>query len=334
TNVPGGGNALVTTTQAGFYLGNRQDTYLSNVVFSPSTNFRGKFVLPFHSNIWSSGNSWNYNGDARFTFYPQYTWGLGGHQPESDKQLIRYSYLRFYQSALKRIKPYLFAGIGYNLDYHIHIHPENDSVNLQQFTGYAYGTASHSNSFSSGIAFNLLYDTRNNAINPLPGFYYNVVYRVNPTFLGSNDWWHSLYVDARKYIPLSHHGQNVLAFWSYLWTVLGSHSPYLDLPAIGQDSYQRSGRGFYPSRYTGRTLYYLESEYRRDILENGLFGFVVFANLNTVTQPDNHQFAYLHPAAGTGLRIKFNKHTGTNVGMDIGFSEGYTGVYLSLGEAF
>ncbi len=108
-----------------------------------------------------------------------------------------------------------------------------------------------------------------------------------------------------------------------------------DLPAVvGQDSYQRSGRGFYPSRYTGRTLYYLESEYRKDISANGLFGFVVFANLNTVTEPNNHQFAYLHPAAGTGLRIKFNKLTGTNVGFDIGFSKGYTGVYLSLGEAF
>src|ERR1700753_3289834 len=34
TNVPGGGNALVTTTQAGFYLGDRKNTYLSNVVFS------------------------------------------------------------------------------------------------------------------------------------------------------------------------------------------------------------------------------------------------------------------------------------------------------------
>src|ERR1700753_336208 len=38
TSVPGGGNALVTSTQAGFYLGDRKTTYLSNITFSPSIN--------------------------------------------------------------------------------------------------------------------------------------------------------------------------------------------------------------------------------------------------------------------------------------------------------
>ena len=334
TNVPGGGNALVTATQAGFYLGNRRDTYLSNITFSPGTNFKGQFVLPFRSNIWSAANRWNYNGDARYSIYPQYTWGMGGHQAENNKVLIRYSYLRLYQSALKRVKPYLFAGMGYDLDYHIDIRADNDSVNLQKFTGYKYGTAKRKQSFSSGIAFNLLYDTRNNAINPLPGYFYNIIYRVNPKFLGSDDWWHSLYLDIRKYIPFSHRGQNVLAAWAYLWTTLGSHSPYLDLPAIGGDSYQRSGRGFYPGRYTGKSLWYMETEYRKDITANGLLGFVVFANINTVTEPDNQRFTYLHPAGGTGLRIKFNKLTGTNMGIDFGFSKGYSSLYLNLGEAF
>jgi len=331
-SVPGGGAALVTATQAGFYLGDRKTTYLSNITFSPSTNFKGQFVIPFRSNVWAAGNAWNFQGDTRFSIFPQYSWGLGGSQTE--KQLIRYSYLRFYHAALKRIKPYLFAGIGYDLDYHIHIHPDIDSVNLQKFTAYNYGTANHSNSFSSGITFNLLYDSRTNSINPLPGFYYDFIYRVNPRFLGSDDWWHSLYLDARKYIPFGHKGQNVLALWTYYWTILGTHAPYLDLPAIGGDANGRSGRGFYPGRYTGKTLWYLEAEYRRDITANGLFGFVVFSNLNTVTEPDNHQFAYPHPAIGTGLRIKFNKRTGTNIGIDVAASKGYSAIYLSLGEAF
>ena len=334
TAIPGGGTALVTTTQAGFYLGDRSDTYLSSITFSPSTNFKGAFNLPFHSNIWSPGNKWNVEGDVRYSYFPQNTWGLGGRQPENDKLLINYSYVRFYLTALRRIRSFLFAGIGYNLDYHISIQPDNDSVDLQKFTGYNYGTANHGNSFSSGITFNLLYDSRRNSINPLPGFYYDIVYRLNPKFMGSDDWWNSLYVDVRKYIPFSRKGQNVLAIWTYLWSTLGSPAPYLDLPATGWDAEQRSGRGFYNRRYTGRNLWYLETEYRRDITANGLFGFVVFANLNSVAEPGTHHFAYLHPAAGTGLRIKFNKNSGTNIGIDVGFSKGYKAVYFSLGEAF
>jgi len=334
TSVPGGGTALVTTTQAGFYLGERKTTYISTVTFSPSTNFKGAFNLPFKSNIWSSGNRWNFEGDMRYSYFPQYTWGLGGRQDEENKLLINYSYVRFYFSALKRIRPYIFAGIGYNLDYHISIHADKDTADLQQFSGYKYGTTNHSNSLSSGLTFNFLYDARVNSINPLPGFFANIIYRANPKFLGSDDVWHSLYIDVRKYIPFSREEQNVLAVWSYLWTTMGSRSPYLDLPATGWDINQRSGRGFYNRRYTGKTLLYLETEYRKQLTANGLFGFVVFGNLNTVTEPDKTKFAYIHPAAGAGLRIKFNKNSGTNIGIDVGFSKGYQALYISLGEAF
>jgi hypothetical protein len=336
SSVPGGGEALITATNAAFELGNPKTTFLSNVTFSPSTNLKGEWNVPFHSNIWSPENRWNYGGDYRLTYFPQYTWGLGGHTAPSNKQLVRYTYVRFYQNALRRIgkKPFLFAGIGYNLDYHINIHPDIDTVDLTKFTGYPFGTANHRNSFSSGLTLNLLYDTRNNALNPLPGWFYNIIARVNPKFLGSDDNWYSLYVDARKYISFDPNTWNVLAFWSYLWTTLGSHSPYLDLPAITWDANQRSGRGFYPSRYAGYTLWDFEAEYRRSITRDQLLGFVVFANMNSVTEPRTNNFAYLHAAAGAGLRVKFNKHSGTNFGMDIAASKGYWALYFSLGEAF
>ncbi|HET6256908.1 MAG TPA: BamA/TamA family outer membrane protein [Puia sp.] len=336
SSIPGGGEALITATNAAFELGNPKSTFLSNVTFSPSTNLRGEWNLPFRSNVWSDGNRWNYGGDYRLTFYPQFTWGLGGHTAPSNKILVRYTYVRFYQNALKRIgrRPFLFAGLGYNLDYHINIHPSIDTIDMAKFTGYRYGTGNHTNSFSSGLTLNLLYDSRNNALNPLPGWYYNIVARVNPKFMGSQNNWYSMYVDARKYISFDPNSWNVLAFWSYLWTTFGSNSPYLDLPAITWDANQRSGRGFYPSRYTGRTLWDFEAEYRRSLTADQLLGFVVFTNMNSVTEPRTNNFAYLHAAAGAGLRIKFNKHSGTNFGMDFAASKGYWALYFSLGEAF
>lgn len=332
-NVPGGGRALITSTSAGFYLGDRKTTDISNVTFTPYWNLKSRFGLPLRSNIWLADNSWNIQGDTRFLVYPQYTWGLGsGH--EDNRILVDYKYIRFYQSALKRIEPYLYVGAGYNLDYFINTRsPDGD---LQQFTGYQTGTERGSNSFSSGISLNLLYDTRNSSINPLPGSYLNIVVRNNPKFLGSQNGWKSLYIDARKYIPFNTKPsqQNTLALWTYLWTGLSNDIPYLNLPSIGWDPYNKSGRGMDQNRYRGKGLFYVESEYRRDITDNGLFGFVVFANATSVTEPENNQFKKIHPAIGTGLRIKFNKGSNTNIAIDYGISKGYSGFAINLGEAF
>jgi len=69
-------------------------------------------------------------------------------------------------------------------------------------------------------------------------------------------------------------------------------------------------------------------------MTNGLLGFVVFANVNSVSEPATNRFSYWHPAAGAGLRAKFSKRSGTNIAMDYGFSQGYRSFTIGLGEAF
>ncbi|MBC8984918.1 BamA/TamA family outer membrane protein [Pedobacter sp. N36a] len=335
--VPGGsGRALITSTTAAVYLGPKATTNLSTATFTPYWNFGSRFGLPIRNNIWLPDNTWLIQGDTRFLVYPQYTWGLGTKRAEEEKVLLDYKYIRFYQNALKRIRPYFYAGLGYNLDYRFNIKPENADIDLANYTGYKYGTGS--NSVSSGLSLNLVYDTRSNAINPMPGIYANLVYRINPTYLGSNNTWRSLYLDVRKYISMNKENQNqqnTLAFWSYFWTALDAKTPYLDLPSTGWDPYNRSARGIDQNRYRGRSLLYLESEYRRDITSNGLVGFVVFANVNSVgVSGGQHLFSSWKPAAGTGLRLKFNKGSNTNIGVDYGMSKGYKNISFNLGEAF
>ncbi|MGZ3873274.1 MAG: hypothetical protein ACXVJD_10170 [Mucilaginibacter sp.] len=337
TAVPGGSKALVTSTTAGFYLGPRRTTYISSVTFAPYFNFKGRYGLPIHSSIWTPDNTYNIQGDTRFLVYPQYTWGLGGKRTEPEKLLVNFNYIRFYQSVLKRIKPYFYVGLGYDLDYYFSINTNNSNpyTTLRDYTGYQYGTTPGNNSFSSGLTLNAVYDTRQNSINPLPGIYANFIYRHNARLIGSDNNAQSVYLDFRKYVSLSNAGpKNVLAFWSYYWTTISTGTPYLSLPGIGNDPYQRSGRGIEQNRYRGESLIYFETEYRRDITENGLFGFVVFANVNSASEPNTRRFAYLNPAAGGGLRIKFNKKSDTNVAIDYGFSKGYSGLMIGLGEAF
>lgn len=268
-------------------------------------------------------------------YYPQDTWGLGGRPDGSQRFSLNYKYVRFYQTFLRRIKPYFFAGMGILMDGHYDMESGGDSPLLRNFTHYAYGTGGSETSMSTGFSMNLLYDARKNTENPFPGYYANFVFRENPAIPGNTTPWRSIYVDTRKYIPFSRQGQNMLAIWAFYWSVLESRAPYLELPSIGWDPYQqRSGRGFPQNRYRGSSLLYAEAEYRRDITRDGLLGFVVFANANAVTQPVTEQMSYIHPAGGAGLRIKFNKKSGTNIAIDYGMSAHYRGIYLNLGETF
>jgi hypothetical protein len=338
SSLPGGESAFFTSTTAGFYLGDPNNTYLSTINFTPYFNFSGHYGLPVRSNIWFGNNDWLIQGDTRLLVYPQYTWGLGSDPSQGDRLLVSYSYVRFYQSLLKKITPYFFAGMGYNLDYYIDIENSDKSTNpslIENFTHYPYGTRTDENSFSSGLSVNLVYDTRKNLFNPLPGLYGNVIVRYSPVALGSSNTWASMYLDGRKYISLSNGPKkNILAFWTYYWTVFSTPAPFLDLPAIGMDPYNRSGRGIAQNRYRGKRLLYFEGEYRRDFTRDGFLGMVLFSNLSSASQPTDNHFHYWNPAAGTGLRIKFNKKSDTNICIDYGISRDYSSITIALGEAF
>ncbi len=336
TQVPGGGTALITSTTAGFYLGNRETTNLSRVTFTPYWNFGKRFGLPVRSFVWLNDNEWVIMGDTRILRYPQYTWGLGRHHSEEDKLLLNYNYLRFYQHPLKKITDGIFVGLGYDLDYRMNVELDAEDRRLYEFTDYPYGTSPGDHTVSSGLSLNVLFDTRTNSINPLDGCYAELQYRVNKRFLGSDHPWNSLYVDLRRYCRFTDdiNKQNMLAVWAYYWTVFSEAVPYLDLPSIGWDGFNRSGRGFDQNRYRGRSLMYLEAEYRRDITHDGLFGFVLFSNANSVKGPNSDFLRSWNFAVGGGLRIKFNKRAGTNIALDLGKSRDFTGFQLSLGEVF
>lgn len=335
TQATGAAGLSVTATTAAFNIGDRGPVFLSTVTFAPYVATQGRIGFSLRSNLWLPDNNWDILGDSRLLYYPQETWGLGGRPGEGQRLAVNYKYVRFYQTFLRQIKPFLFAGAGLLIDDHYDLDTQGDSNLLQTFTHYKYGTSASKSSFSRGITLNLLYDARKNSENPLPGYYASFVYRVDPPLPGSNSTWSSIYIDARKYLPFSRGRQDLLALWGYYWSVLDGHVPYFDLPSIGWDPYQqRSGRGFPQNRYRGNSLAYAEAEYRRDITPDGLLGFVLFANANAVTEPGTDDFRYIHPAGGAGLRIKFNKRSGTNIAIDCGHSRQYTGVYINLGETF
>jgi hypothetical protein len=305
---------------------------LSNVYFDVIYTQKQQFVFRIQNNIWSKNNKLNFVSDWRYYWYPQKTYGLGSESVLEKYVDQTYSYIRLYQTVLKSIRPNLYGGIGIAWDYHYNIVQSSGSQEvLDEINAYGIGQKST----STGVLFNVLFDDRINSINPWVGNYLNMIYRPNFKSMGSDASWQMLMIDLRKYVPFPKRSENILAFWSYNWFTFGGDPPYLDLPSTAWDMSSNMGRGYIQGRFRSKGLLYVESEYRFKISRSGLFGGVVFANAQSVSNWPSKEFNSIALGTGAGLRIKFNKYSRSNVCIDYAFGQGGSqGVFVNLGEVF
>ena len=326
------GFAVSLNANSAFYPKNEKDN-LSNILTNVSYTQYKQVIVQAATNIWTKDNGYNINTNWSYLKFPQKDFGLGGYSSLDRLDFFDYSYLRLYQSVLKKIGRDLYIGPGINIDYHWNI-TDTSTVNKPLYGAREYGLPAKTN--STGITLNLLFDTRKNLANPIPGgSLFNLVYRNNVTWLGSNQNTQTLVIDTRKYFRFPANSNNILAFWNYNWFTLQGRPPYLDLPATGWDAYTNTGRGFIQGRFRGNQMLYLESEYRFRITENGLLGAVIFANAQSFSETPGGKIKTMAPGYGAGIRIKFNKHSNTNVAIDYGFGKGGShGFSMNLGEVF
>ncbi|TWJ01614.1 surface antigen-like protein [Mucilaginibacter frigoritolerans] len=335
--VPYGGYTLSTgltidiTGNVGFYTGSDHHENFSVIAADLGYDSESQKTFLTRSEIWLPGNNYKLVSDLRWEKYPTDTYGLGTFTTFATDNPIDFYYLRVYETVLRKLGNDYYAGIGYNLDNHYNITQEgNQNGTVSDFTKYGQTREST----SSGINLDFLFDSRKNQLNPLVGSYLSVIYRQNLTVLGSNANWEELQLDARKYIRLSPSSNNVLALWGMAAFTTGN-VPYLDLPSTGGDMYNNSGRGYAVGRFRGRDMLYMEGEYRFGITRNGLLGAVIFANAESFTEYPSNTFQKIAPATGTGLRLKLNKYSNTNICIDYGVGVGGShGFFVNLGELF
>jgi len=327
------GAAADITANMAFYADAGHKTNLSAIDLESVVDTKNQKIFASRSEIWFDKNKYKFISDIRWEKYPIDTYGLGiaGAIPAKDNPLV-YNYYRTYATFFKRIDGALYGGVGYDFDYHYNITQAGEATGaVSDYTKYGFKPQTT----SSGLVLNLLFDNRLNPINPLNGGYASITYRDNFVFLGSDSHWQELTFDFRKYFKVSPgKNNNILAFWSILEFTNGN-VPYLDLPAIGTDTYDNSGRGYPEQRFRGRNELYLEGEFRFGITKNGLLGGVIFSNTETFTEFQTNKFVKVAPAIGTGLRLKVNKHSNTNVCLDYAYGiYSSHGVFVNLGEDF
>lgn len=324
------GVTAILATNLSFYTAKKDSTNLSSIALNSAISLTyPQVLLPLIFSIWSPQNKYNFLGDCRYYKYPTYTYGLGGHTSLSDADNVDYSYIRVYQEVLRKISHSdFYAGLGYNLDYHFNISETEMGKDFNAYNGNATKTT------SSGLVANVLYDSRKNTNYPENATYISLSYRHNTTLLKSDQNWQSVCLDFRKFINLSPSSTNVLAFWSLDWFTFGK-APYFDLPSTGWDSNSNTGRGYIQSRLRGPGMLYVESEYRFGITKNGLFGGVVFANAESISEWGSKRFETILPGYGLGARIKINKTSNVRLALDYGFgAENSQGLFFNVSEIF
>lgn len=355
--IPTIGYTLSTGLAAGvsgvgtFYTQKNHSLNISVVNTQVLYDSKGQAILFIQSNLWAHNDDYKFVSDFRIEKYPDVTYGLGDTTTTHRPDPITYNYLRLYQTVLRKIVPHFYVGVGYDLDIHYNIVEDivqakrkNKKPILTEYEIYTgVKTTKSPTTKSSGYTFNFLYDTRSNPENAITGTFVDLIFRNNYMFLGSNTDYSSAIFDIRKYFKLSKHSNNVLAIWNYDWLTLDGKPPYLDLPSVGADMYNNTGRGYPINRFRGKHMIYLEAEYRFGITKNGLLGGVVFGNAanystnlippTATTAADDLQ--HIIPAGGAGIRIKINKHSNTNLCIDYGIgTQGSRGFFVNLGEVF
>ena len=327
------GFALDLTGSLAFYTGDGPDDNISNIYLASVFTQKNQILMPLQGNIWTKGNKYNFVTDWRFEIFPQNTYGLGTLTTDADADSIDFNYLRFYSTLYRTVAKDFYLGLGYYVDYFYNVQDLSHSTPGHPTSFQTYGVTK--TSVSSGPTLNILYDGRRNEINPEPGWYANIVFRPNFTFLGSDSNWQSLLIDTRHYLHFPAGSHNTLAFWTYDVINFNSHTPYLLLPYTASDTYLNTGRGYIGGRFRGKDMLYLEAEYRYGITSNGLLGGVVFVNAQSYTEPVTNRFEAIAPGWGAGIRIKLNKFPRTNVCLDYGFGlHGSQGIFANLGEVF
>ncbi len=324
------GFAGLLSANIGYYTDKGPDAKMSTILTSITYSQYSQIIFPIYADLWSKGGGYNFISDNRFISYPSDIFGLGGATDPNKDHTIDFKQIKFHQTALKRIRKDLYAGIGFYYDRFWDIkviEPQTRLINV--FLQKEFGTSQA----AIGPTLRALYDSRTNQLNPDKGFYANVVLRQNFTELGSDDEWASLLIDVRKYFNFPKGSHNTLALWSYNWLTPAGDPNYLLLPSTGWDDQYNTGRGYIQSRFRGKQMTYFESEYRYRISRNGLLGGVVFFNVEKFFGNLKPYDDFL-PGYGAGLRIRLNKKSGANLCLDYGFGNGSHGLYVNLGEVF
>lgn len=353
---PSIGLQIGVTSTGGQTLGNPATTTFS--VFNWNAYVSTKKLASFElkHNVFTADNALNLQGGLQVGRKVAFDYGIGtGRMKQSDGSFsfnnipfennpdvfpITYTYIRFNERVYRKLFRYVYAGAGLAVNWYTNIDNQRTDVDVTRTHNYRYSIRNGynpENYVTSGLLFNLQYNSRDQPNRPYKGIYADVVLRVNQKWMGSNKEALQIKTELRKYWSLSRKNpEHILGFWFWGNYLLHGSVPYLELPGTGSDAAERIGRAYTIGRFKGLSFVYMEGEYRFPLTHNKLLSGVLFANTETANNKRNAKlYEYWEPGLGGGLRLLFNKNSRSNLCIDYGRGNyGSNGVFLGLNEVF
>ncbi len=224
--------------QGAWFMGTPETTRISQTSANFTYTTKNQFLMTIKTNVMTKDDDWILTGDWRYYLYSQSTYGLGTNSPaggsagngfgiqgydvDSDKgaEPMEFTWLRLHETIFREIKKNFYLGLGYHLDSYSNIIDKNLDVAAGKLTShynYSISNGFNPNQYTlSGMSFNIVYDSRDNQINPYKGMYVNIQNRYSPEFLGSAQFSNITFVELKGYKSLSAtHPRHLLAGWLY-----------------------------------------------------------------------------------------------------------------------
>lgn len=308
-----------------FQLGNKPElTRRSNLSASVLYTLENQIAFNTQYTIFTNEEKYRINGRFSYLIFPEYYYGIGNSLPEENKESVNYNRLIIANSFLRKISPGLFVGLQYRYAKMFNVEPtEGGLLETSQVAGYK-------DSKISGLGLAVIYDNRDNILNPQKGAYLqmsNYHYREG---LGSEFEYSAFTFDARKYFKPFANKDHILAIQAYANLIRGT-APYKELAELGGGTIMR---GYYRGRYREYKYMAVQAEYRMHVWRR--FGLTVFGGVGDVANKvKDFNTMDLKPSYGLGIRFKIDPKNNTNLRLDYGLGVGGAkGIYLGIGEAF
>ena len=118
----------------------------------------------------SNNDRWFFQGDNRLRGRSQDTYGLGGDTPTANAENVKYNLVPLLRHGVPERQAGLFVGLGLNVSHHKNVRPGDDALYVWDESAYVTYNRQHGfdldEQTSGGTNAGLLFDTRDNAINP------------------------------------------------------------------------------------------------------------------------------------------------------------------------
>lgn len=261
------------------------------------------------------------DGMAKYSLFPDRFYGSGNRSPSESREDFNSRNWRLQLNVQRRWGAKLFAGLHVEMLSQKIIETAGDGLLASgNVLGSKGGTL-------SGLGLFSKWDSRDNTFSAAKGTYCALFLNFFTRALASDFTFTQLLLEARKYFPLG--AAQVLAVQGVFKSVWGD-CPFQALPQFGGLNLLR---GYYEGRFRDRNMLALQAEYRRPL--SGRFGLCAFAGVAQVQpKPGWLSLGEFHPAAGIGLRYKFNPRENLNIRLDVGFADASPAFYLTFAEAF